>query len=196
MNSLDVVFVHVRTRYFDALVLCPSLHRVYGGSPNQPMIIILMGVSASGKTTVGRLLAREIGWNFYEGDDFHSEESIARMRRGIALTDQDRLPWLQAIRKIIQAALDRGENAVIACSALKGSYRAMLRINDDVVFVYLKAGPSLIQERLKGRAGHFMSPDLLESQFDALEEPREALPVDASLPPEEIVRIIRNSLSV
>jgi gluconokinase len=160
------------------------------------MIIILMGVSGSGKTTVGRSLAREIGWNFYEGDDFHSEENIARMRRGIALADEDRLPWLQAIRKTIQAALDRGENAVIACSALKSSYRRMLRISDDVVFVYLKAGASLVQERLKSRTGHFMSPELLKSQFDALEEPEEALAVDASMPPEESVRIIRNKLSV
>jgi gluconokinase len=160
------------------------------------MIIILMGVSGSGKTTVGRSLAREIGWNFYEGDDFHSEENIARMRRGIALADEDRLPWLQAIRKTIQAALDRGENAVIVCSALKSSYRRMLRISDDVVFVYLKAGASLVQERLKSRTGHFMSPELLKSQFDALEEPEEALAVDASMPPEESVRIIRNKLSV
>jgi gluconokinase len=160
------------------------------------MIIILMGVSGSGKTTVGRSLAREIGWNFYEGDAFHSEENIARMRRGVALTDEDRVPWLQALRKVIQAALDRGENAVIPCSALKNSYRRILRTSDGVVFVYLKAGPSLVQERLKGRSGHFMSPDLIQSQFDALEEPEDALAVDASMAPEKIVRMIRNKLSI
>jgi gluconokinase len=160
------------------------------------MIIILTGVSGSGKTTVGRLLAREIGWTFYEGDDFHSEENVARMRRGTALTDEDRRPWLQAIRDLIWALLDREENAVIACSALKKSYRELLRINDEVVFVYLKAEISLIQERLKGRSGHFMSPELLESQFEALEEPDDALRIDAALPPEQIVRLIKSKLPV
>lgn len=160
------------------------------------MIIILMGVSGSGKTTIGRLLAREIGWSFHEGDELHSEENISRMRRGVALTDEDRLPWLQALRKLIQGALERGENAVIACSALKASYRRMLRVSDDVVFVYLKAEASLVQQRLQRRAGHFMSPDLLQSQFDVLEEPEDALPVEASMPPDEMVPIIRSKLSI
>jgi gluconokinase len=160
------------------------------------MIIILMGVSGSGKSTVGRRLASESGWSFYEGDDFHSEENIARMGRGVALTDEDRAPWLRAIRKRIQAALDRGENAVIACSALKRAYRRMLRVSDEVVFVYLKADAALIRERLKERTGHFMSPELLTSQFETLEEPEDAVAIDASLPAEEIVRIIKNKLSV
>jgi gluconokinase len=167
-----------------------------GDCANALMIVILMGVSGSGKTTVGRRLAREAGWSFYEGDDFHCEENTERMRRGVALTDEDRRPWLQAIRKVIQGALERGENAVVACSALKRSYRRMLRVGDEVVFVYLKAGPSLIRDRLKERSGHFMSPELLESQLDTLEEPDDALAVDASLPPDEIVRIVRDKLSV
>jgi gluconokinase len=160
------------------------------------MIIVLMGVTASGKSTVGKLLARQIGWSFFEGDDFHSAGNIEKLRCGEPLNDEDRRPWLHAIREVIHEAIDRGENAVIACSALKASYRSMLQIKGQVSFVYLKASIALIQERLQNRVGHFMNPQLLRSQFDTLEEPKEALQVDAGSTPAEIVQAIRNGLSV
>jgi gluconokinase len=130
-----------------------------------------MGVTASGKSTVGKLLAQQLGWSFFEGDDFHSPENIGKLRCGEPLNDEDRKPWLEAIREVIRGAIARGENAVIACSALKASYRKMLQIDEQVSFVYLKASIALIQERLKNRVGHFMNPHLVQSQFDTLEEP-------------------------
>jgi gluconokinase len=160
------------------------------------MIILLMGVTASGKSTVGKQLALELGWRFLEGDDFHSPENIEKLRQGKPLNDENREPWLEAIRETIRATLGRGENAVIACSALKESYRRMLRVSEQVVFVYFKATIALIQERLRRRVGHFMNPNLIQSQFDTLEEPGDALQIDADLTPAEIVRIIRNKLSV
>ena len=160
------------------------------------MIIVLMGVTGSGKSTVGKLLAGQLGWKFFEGDDFHSPANIEKLRRAEPLNDADRRPWLEAIREVIRAAIDRGENAVIACSALKESYRRMLQIREQVSFVYLKASIALIQDRLKNRTGHFMNPHLVQSQFDTLEAPEEALQIDAGSTPAEIVQIIRNRLAV
>jgi gluconokinase len=160
------------------------------------MIIVLMGVTASGKSTVGKRLALELGWRFLEGDDFHSPDNIEKLRQGKPLNDEDRKPWLEAIREAIRAALDRGENAVIACSALKEPYRRMLRVGEQVAFVYLKATIDLIQKRTARRAGHFMNPNLIQSQFDTLEEPQDVLQIDAGLTPAEIVQVIRNRLSV
>jgi gluconokinase len=160
------------------------------------MIILLMGVTASGKSTAGELLSRELGWKFLEGDDFHSPENIEKLRRGKPLTDEDRKPWLEAIRGAIRASIDRGENVVVTCSALKETYRRMLRISEEVIFIYLKATIPLIQERLKRRVGHFMNPNLIQSQFDTLEQPKEALGIDAGLTPAEIVEVIRNRLFV
>jgi gluconokinase len=160
------------------------------------MVIVLIGVAGSGKTTVGRLLARRLGWSFYDGDDFHSPENIQKMARGQPLEDKDRKPWLRAIRDLIIKIVERRENAVIACSALKQSYRRFLGVSGEVIFIYLKAERPLIRERLKRRAAHFMNPDLLESQYDTLEESNDALQVDASLSAAEIVRIIREKLSV
>jgi len=155
-----------------------------------------MGVTGSGKSTVGKLLAQQLGWKFFDGDDFHSPANIEKMRRGMPLNDDDRRPWLEAIRESIRQMVERSENAVIACSALKHSYRQMLRITGEVVFVYLKANIDIVRERLKNRTGHFMNPDLIQSQFDTLEESEQALRVDASLPPGEIVRRIRTQLQV
>jgi gluconokinase len=155
-----------------------------------------MGVTASGKSTVGKRLALELGWRFLEGDDFHSPENIQKLKQGEPLNDEDRKPWLEAIREAIRAALDRGENTVIACSALKEPYRRMLRVGEQVIFVYLKATIDLIQKRLASRAGHFMNPKLLQSQFETLEEPEGVLQIDAGLTPAEIVQVIRNRLSV
>jgi gluconokinase len=160
------------------------------------MIIVLMGVTGSGKSTVGNLLAQQLGWRFFEGDDFHSPDNIQKLRRGEPLSDEDRKPWLEAIREAIRAAIDRGENAVIACSALKKSYRKVLQIDGQVSFVYLKASIALIQERLKNRVGHFMNPSLIQSQFATLEEPGEGLQIDAGLSPAEIVQVIRNKFSI
>ena len=160
------------------------------------MIIVLMGVTGSGKSTVGKLLAQQLGWKFFDGDDFHSSANIEKMRRGMPLNDDDRRPWLEAIRESIRKMVERSENAVIACSALKHSYRQMLRIAGEVVFVYLKANIDTVRERLRNRTGHFMNPDLIQSQFDTLEESEQALRVDASLPPGEIVRRIRTQLRI
>jgi gluconokinase len=159
------------------------------------MVVILMGVSGSGKSTAGRELADEMGWSFYDGDDFHSAASIEKMSRGIPLTDEDRGPWLAALRAVVDRAIENGENAVLACSALKASYRRTLRgDHDGIVFVYLKADPRLIEERLEHRAGHYAKRDLLPSQLATMEEPDDAVTVDASRTPEEIVAEIRKRL--
>ena len=160
------------------------------------MIILLMGVTGSGKSTVGKRLAVELGWRFLEGDDFRSPKNIEKLRQGEPLNDEDRKPWLEAIREAILAAMDRDENAVITCSALKEVYRRMLQVSEQVIFVYLKATIPLIQGRLKKRVGHFMNPNLIQSQFDTLEEPKEALQIDAGLTPAEIIEVIRNGLFV
>ena len=160
------------------------------------MIIVITGVTGSGKTTIGRRLATELQWKFFEGDDFHPPANIEKLTRGEPLDDQDRLPWLMAIRDTICAAIERCDNAVIACSALKESYRRMLRISPQVFLVHLEADPELIEKRLKQRIGHFMNRGLVRSQFETLEEPRAALQIDANLTPEEIVSSIRYSLSL
>src|ERR1700730_10589902 len=138
------------------------------------MVVIVMGVTGAGKSTIGRALAASLGWEFHDGDDLHSEESKRKMHRGDALTDLDRAPWILAVRQVIQAMLSSGVSGVVACSALKQAYREQI-IGDldaaSVRFVYLKGSRRLIGERLAGRLGHFMNPQLLRSQFDILEEP-------------------------
>jgi gluconokinase len=160
------------------------------------MIVILMGVSGSGKTTVGRLLAKDVGWDFYDADDFHPPENITKMSHGFALNDEDRLPWLQSLRALIIGCTRDGKQAVIACSALKDSYRSILYVNDFVRFVYLKGSLEQIRRRLTDRQNHFMPADLLADQFATLEEPTDALSMDVSLPPGQIVDAIRNALGI
>jgi carbohydrate kinase (thermoresistant glucokinase family) len=129
-------------------------------------------VAGVGKTTVGQLLAQELEWEFYDGDDFHSVENIAKMEGGVPLTDEDRQPWLGKLRELIEQCLVAEKNAVVACSALKKAYRDCLRVSDDVKFVFLRGNRRKISEQLQHRHGHFMNPALLDSQFEDLEEPQ------------------------
>jgi carbohydrate kinase (thermoresistant glucokinase family) len=135
-------------------------------------VLVMMGVSGSGKTTIARGVAERLGWDVIEGDSLHPPANIAKMTAGTPLTDADRLPWLEAIARAIDAARASGRSALVACSALKRSYRAIL-IGDraDVVLVYLRGSHALIAARLAARKGHFMPPALLDSQFADLEEP-------------------------
>ena len=161
------------------------------------MIIIVFGVSGAGKTTVGKLLARELGWQFLEADDFHPAANIEKMQSGRPLTDEDRWPWLDCLRKQIEQLVSAGENAVLACSALKRTYRNRLGVNDDVKFVFLRGDYPLVEKQLRGRRRHFMNLDLLQSQFDDLEEPEideHALTVALGQTPEEIVEEIEAKL--
>ena len=124
------------------------------------MIVIIFGVSGAAKTTVGKLLARELGWRFIEGDDFHPAANIEKMRNGHPLTDEDRWPWLDCLRKQIEQSLSAGENAVLACSALKRAYRERLRVSDEVKFVFLRGDDALVEKQLRSRHGHFMNAEL------------------------------------
>ena len=156
-----------------------------------------MGVTGAGKTTVGRALAESLGWEFHDGDELHSEASKRKMHVGVALDDADRAPWLSALRKLIQGMVSEKRNGVVACSALKQSYRDELLVDPKLVkVVYLKGSKEVIGERLRDRVGHFMNPDLLQSQFDTLEEPRDAIVVDVSMAPEAIISAIRSGLGV
>lgn len=146
------------------------------------MMIVVMGVSGCGKSTVGRALAESLGWPFYDADDFHPPANILKMSSGIPLTDQDRQPWLERLRDLLAAEQRAGRPLVLACSALKERYRSVLRSGaPDVRFVYLKGSPQEVAVLLNRRTGHFMKPDLLDSQFAALEEPQDALNVPVLL---------------
>ena len=201
-----------------ALVVAASLYRLplYNHSPNQLiqsgndfrnlgkrtdlewlMIIIIMGVSAAGKTTIGKLLAQDLCWHFYEGDDYHPPSNVEKMSSGIPLTDDDRWPWLDSLRRLIDRLISDGRNAVIACSALRQAYRDRLQQgNKEVVFIYLKGDYGLIRTRLEDRQEHFMNADLLESQFRTLEEPESATTLEVGQEPETIVRVVKENLGL
>jgi gluconokinase len=161
------------------------------------VIIIIFGVSGAGKTTVGKLLARELGWRFIEADDFHPTANIEKMRSGRPLTDGDRWPWLERLQQQIEQLLSARENAVLACSALKRAYRDRLHVNDEVKFVFLRGNYALIEKELRSRHGHFMDANLLQSQFDDLEEPQpdeNVLTIELGGTPKEIVEEIEAKL--
>lgn len=155
------------------------------------MICIVMGVSGTGKSTIGRLLSDRTGWVFYDADDFHPPASIFKMNSGIPLADSDRLPWLLELQQLIAKIADSGQHGILACSALKSQYRQLLQNErSDVIFVYLRGDYNCIQSRMQQRTGHFMNASLLHSQFEALEEPQNALTIDISHSPTTIVEKI------
>jgi gluconokinase len=154
------------------------------------MVVVIMGVTGSGKTTIGNQLAAKLDWRYYDADDFHPPANIEKMSNGIPLDDGDRLPWLETLRTLIHETLHRNENCVLACSALKQRYRDYLLIDEQVKLIYLKGDYDLIQTRLNQREGHYMAPNLLASQFDILEEPKCDAQVEIASNPDEIVREI------
>lgn len=157
----------------------------------RPLVLIFMGVAGSGKTTAANLFAKETGAKFYEGDEFHSPESIQKMREGIPLTDGDRKKWLQALRNIIIRSLENNEFAVMTCSALKSKYREVLQGGDKRVrFVHLIGPRKVIEQRLRARRAHFMPATLLDSQLAILEPPADALTFSCEKSPVEIVKLL------
>lgn len=151
------------------------------------MIVIVMGTTGSGKTTVGTLLAKRLGWEFADADDFHPAANVEKMKHGIPLNDADRAPWLKALRDKIADWIAGSRNAILACSALKQSYRDELRVSQDVRFLYLKGSYELFSQRVLARKGHYAKQDLVASQFADLEEPTDAVTVDTRESPEAIV---------
>lgn len=159
------------------------------------MVLVIMGVVGVGKTTVGTLLAQKLGWQFADADDFHSPENVEKIRRGIPLTDRERAPWLAALGQAIERWNATGMNVVLACSALKQSYREELRTG-NVCFVYLKGSYDLIRQRLLSRHGHFATESILKSQFEDLEEPENAITVNVDKSSHAIVDEIIDKLKV
>lgn len=166
----------------------------------EPLVVVVMGVSGCGKTTVAAMLAGLRGWPFEEGDALHPQSNVDKMRDGLPLTDDDRWPWLQKVAAWIEQQLDAGRNGVVTCSALKGSYRSVLnRRGQGVVFVYLAGDRAMITARLGVRHGHFMPAALLDSQFEALEEPlpeEPAIRVDVGPSPAQTVQTIVDKLKL
>jgi gluconokinase len=160
------------------------------------MIVIVMGVTGAGKTTIGQLLAEQMRWQFADADDFHPQANVEKMRRGIPLADDDRRPWLERLRCEISGWIANGKSVVLACSALKRSYRQELEAGPEVRFVYLKGSAELIANRLRLRHGHFAGEKILAGQFADLEEPQGAVTVDIDAMPEEITAEIRGKLGL
>jgi gluconokinase len=163
------------------------------------MVIVICGVAGAGKTTIGQLLAQDLGWKFYDGDDFHPAANIDKMQRGIPLTDEDRQPWLTSLRRLIDRCLTARENAVLACSALKCSYRERLRASDEVQLVFLRGEYSLIADQLRQRRWHFFDPALLKTQLAELEEPQPeegVITVPLGREPRELLEDIKAKLRI
>jgi gluconokinase len=163
------------------------------------VVIIICGVAGAGKTTIGQLLAQELAWEFYDADDFHSVANIAKMKSGVPLTDEDRQPWLDKLRELIEQCLVARKNAVLACSALKKAYRDCLRVSEGVKFVFLRGNRRDITEHLRQRREHFVNPALLDSQFEDLEEPQpseRALSLELGRSPRDLVELIKTTLKL
>ena len=153
-----------------------------------PAGFLIMGVSGSGKTTIGQALAARLGWDFVDADDFHPAENITKMRNGIPLTDEDRAPWLDALHRLLASTLASGRHPILACSALKEKYRVQLLHGlDGIEAIYLKGTYDLIWSRMSVRQGHYMRPEMLRSQFAALEEPQDVFVLDISMTVEDMV---------
>jgi gluconokinase len=160
-------------------------------------LILIMGVAGSGKSTVGRLLADELGWDYHEADDFHSAANKEKMARGVPLNDIDRAPWLASIRASMDASVARGRSAVFTCSALKERYRqTLLRGLERATLVHLAGSRDLLLSRLQERSGHYMKPAMLDSQLADLELPVNAISLDISQPPAQLVADIKRRLAV
>ncbi|AFZ33787.1 gluconate kinase, SKI family [Stanieria cyanosphaera PCC 7437] len=161
------------------------------------MFCIIMGVAGSGKSTVGKLLSQRLGWQFYDADDFHTPENIAKMSLGLPLSDRDREPWLDRLKQLIEQTINQGNSGILACSALKSSYRQFLtqEQKNEICWVYLRGDYQLISTRIKQRQQHFFKEEILNTQFANLEEPTEALIIDVSLSPDAIVDTILAYLS-
>jgi carbohydrate kinase (thermoresistant glucokinase family) len=161
------------------------------------MVLVLMGPMGCGKTAIGKMLAKKLGWSFYDADDFHPKENVEKMRAGIALTDEDRKLWLEKLRAHIQRWLKHRQSTILACSALKQAYRDILGVNQSTVrTVYLKGSYELLRKRLEERQHPYMDKNLLRSQLDTLEEPKDGLTVDISATLEIIVGTIIKSLKL
>ena len=160
------------------------------------MIVIIMGTTGAGKTTIGTMLATQLNWQFADADTFHPPANIEKMSHGIPLTDADRAPWLEAMRKAILEWIAAGKNVVLACSALKRAYRDELRPSPEVKIIYLKGDYALFAERIRHRHGHFAGEQILAGQFADLEEPTDAVTIDAAHSPEQIAAEIRKRLAL
>jgi gluconokinase len=160
------------------------------------VVVIIMGTTGAGKTTIGTMLAAQLNWQFADADTFHPPANIEKMSHGIPLNDADRAPWLAAMRKAILEWVAAGKNVVLACSALKRSYRDELLVGPEVKIIYLKGNYALFAERIRNRHGHFAGEGILAGQFADLEEPTDAITIDAAQPPEQIVAEIRKRLAL
>jgi gluconokinase len=162
----------------------------------KPRFFIVMGVSGSGKTSVGKALAEHLGWDFYDADNFHPPENVSKMAKGIPLDDSDRAPWLASLHDLISSSLTQNQPGVLACSALKERYRQqMLEGNEGVQIIYLKGNYDLIWSRMSTRTDHYMKPHMLQSQFETLEEPTNVLTIDISMSVDDIVQEIISKMS-
>jgi carbohydrate kinase (thermoresistant glucokinase family) len=172
-----------------------SLQIIPGIPGKDYMVLILIGPMGCGKTTIGKMLAEKLGWPFYDGDDFHPKENVEKMRAGSALTDGDRRVWLEKLRGFVNHWLKEKQNTILACSALKQAYRDLLGVNQMTVrTVYLRGSYPLLRKRIEKRQHPYMDKNLLRSQLDILEEPKDGLSVDISETPETIVRTILENL--